>query len=127
MAASSFLPTDLGREDNAEVGHPDRVPYKWKYGKMLAMEPNGSVIDGSCSVRAVKSVSWRVPCKMEVTRVEQRVYIKIAFLRERNAVERHSELVEALEINALSYRTVARWIGKFQYGRVSTNHEQRSG
>ncbi|GFX36484.1 hypothetical protein TNCV_1254571 [Trichonephila clavipes] len=33
---------------------------------------------------------------MEVTRVEQRAYIKIAVLRERNAMEGHSELVEAL-------------------------------
>ncbi|GFY06772.1 hypothetical protein TNCV_2203051 [Trichonephila clavipes] len=46
---------------------------------------------------------------MEVTRVEQRAYIKIAVLRERNAIECHSELVEALGNNALSYRTVARW------------------
>ncbi|GFY28588.1 uncharacterized protein TNCV_4150191 [Trichonephila clavipes] len=42
-------------------------------------------------------------------------------------MERHSELVEALGNNALPYRTIARWIGKFQQGRVSTNDEQRSG
>ncbi|GFW08616.1 uncharacterized protein TNCV_2776371 [Trichonephila clavipes] len=53
---------------------------------------------------------------MEVTRVEQRSYIKIAVLRERNAMECHSELVEALGNNALLYRSVARWIGKFQQG-----------
>ncbi|GFV46134.1 HTH_48 domain-containing protein [Trichonephila clavipes] len=64
---------------------------------------------------------------MEVTRVEQRTYIKIAVLRGRNGMECHSELVEALGNNALSYRTVARWIGKFQQGRVSTCDEQRSG
>ncbi|GFX26541.1 HTH_48 domain-containing protein [Trichonephila clavipes] len=51
---------------------------------------------------------------MEVTRVEQRACIKIAVLRERNAMECHSELVEILGNNALPYRTVARWIGKFQ-------------
>ncbi|GFU52878.1 transposable element Tcb1 transposase [Trichonephila clavipes] len=45
---------------------------------------------------------------MEVTRVEQRAYIKIAVLRERNAMECHSELVEALGNNARPYRTVAR-------------------
>ncbi|GFU49519.1 HTH_48 domain-containing protein [Trichonephila clavipes] len=50
---------------------------------------------------------------MEVTRVEQRAYIKIAVLRERNAMECHSELVKALGNNSLPYRTVARWIGKF--------------
>jgi hypothetical protein len=64
---------------------------------------------------------------MEVTRVEQRAYIKIAVLRVgRNAMECHSELVEALGNNALPYRTV-RWVGKFQQGRVSTSDEQHSG
>ncbi|GFX87519.1 uncharacterized protein TNCV_1330511 [Trichonephila clavipes] len=64
---------------------------------------------------------------MEVTHFEQRDYIKIAILRERNAMECHSELVESLGNIALPYRTVARWIGKSQQGRVSTIEEQRSG
>ncbi|GFV59990.1 HTH_48 domain-containing protein [Trichonephila clavipes] len=63
---------------------------------------------------------------MEITRVEQRAYIKIAVLRGRNATECHSELVEALGNNALPYRTVARWVGKFQQAHVSTSDEQRS-
>ncbi|GFU14670.1 HTH_48 domain-containing protein [Trichonephila clavipes] len=58
-------------------------------------------------------------------RVEQRAYIKIAILRGRNAMECHSELVEALGNNALPYRTVERWLGKFQQGRLSTSDEQR--
>ncbi|GFW15686.1 hypothetical protein TNCV_3581841 [Trichonephila clavipes] len=45
---------------------------------------------------------------MEVTRVEQRAYIKIAVLRGRNVMYCHSELVEALGNNALPYHTVAR-------------------
>ncbi|PRD25756.1 UNVERIFIED_CONTAM: hypothetical protein NCL1_39999 [Trichonephila clavipes] len=64
---------------------------------------------------------------MEVTHVEQRAYIKIAVLRGRNAMECHSELVEAFGNNALPYHTVARWVGNFQLGRVSTSDEQRSG
>ncbi|GFQ72527.1 HTH_48 domain-containing protein [Trichonephila clavata] len=64
---------------------------------------------------------------MEVTRVEQRAYIRIAVLRGRNEMEYHSEFIEALGNNALSYRTVAWWVGKFQQGRVSTSDEQRSG
>jgi transposase len=64
---------------------------------------------------------------MGVTRVEQRAYIKIAVLRGINAMECHSELVEAFGNNALPYCTVARWVGKFQQGRVSTSDEQRSG
>ncbi|GFV03378.1 HTH_48 domain-containing protein [Trichonephila clavipes] len=62
---------------------------------------------------------------MEVTRIEQRAYIKIAVLRGRNAMESHSELVETLGNNALPYRTVAWWVEKFQQGRVSTSDEQR--
>ncbi|GFU24837.1 integrase catalytic domain-containing protein [Trichonephila clavipes] len=42
----------------------------------------------------------------------------------RNAVECHSELAEALGNNALPYCTVARWVGKFQQGRMSTIDEQ---
>ncbi|GFQ92645.1 HTH_48 domain-containing protein [Trichonephila clavata] len=64
---------------------------------------------------------------MEVTRVVQRAYIKIAVLRGRNEMECHSEFVEALGNNALPYRTVVRWVGKFQLGSVSTSDEQRSG
>ncbi|GFV18186.1 hypothetical protein TNCV_169891 [Trichonephila clavipes] len=47
---------------------------------------------------------------MEVTRVEQRSYIKIAILRGKNAMKYNSELVEALGSNALPYMTVARWV-----------------
>ncbi|GFQ97700.1 HTH_48 domain-containing protein [Trichonephila clavata] len=64
---------------------------------------------------------------MEITRVEQHAYIKIAVLRGRNEIECYSEFVEALGNNVLPYRTVARWVGKFQQGRVSTSDEQRSG
>ncbi|GFW98392.1 HTH_48 domain-containing protein [Trichonephila clavipes] len=45
-------------------------------------------------------------------------------LRWRNAVECHSELAEALGNNALPYCTVARWVGKFQQGRMLTTGEQ---
>ncbi|GFU24457.1 hypothetical protein TNCV_2264231 [Trichonephila clavipes] len=45
---------------------------------------------------------------MEVTRAEQRSYIKIAVLRGKNAMEYHSELVKDLGNNALPYRAVAR-------------------
>ncbi|GFQ94484.1 HTH_48 domain-containing protein [Trichonephila clavata] len=63
---------------------------------------------------------------MEVTCVKQRAYIKIVVLRGRNEMEYHSEFVEALGENALPYRTVERWVGKFQQGCVSTSDEQRS-
>ncbi|GFU70678.1 HTH_48 domain-containing protein [Trichonephila clavipes] len=62
---------------------------------------------------------------MEVARVEQLAYIKIAVLPGRNAMELHSELLEALGNKTLPYRTVARLVRKFQQGRVSTTGEQR--
>ena len=58
---------------------------------------------------------------MEVTHVEQRAYIKIAFLRGGNAMKCHSELVKDLGNNVLPYSTVAWWVGMFQQGRVSTS------
>ncbi|GFR02233.1 HTH_48 domain-containing protein [Trichonephila clavata] len=64
---------------------------------------------------------------MVVTRVEQRTYIKIAVLRGRNEMECHREFVEALGNNTLPYRTVARWVEKFQQGYVPTSDEQRLG
>ncbi|GFR17286.1 HTH_48 domain-containing protein [Trichonephila clavata] len=64
---------------------------------------------------------------MEVSRVEQRASIKISVLRGRNEMECHSEFGEALGNNALLYRPVARWVGKFQQERVSNRDEQHSG
>ena len=64
---------------------------------------------------------------MEVTKVEQRSYIKIAFLRGCNARECHAELQQALGNQALPYRTVAWWVGAFKEGRESTADLPRSG
>ncbi|GFT24885.1 hypothetical protein TNCV_3021691 [Trichonephila clavipes] len=47
---------------------------------------------------------------MEVSRVEQRSYIKIAVLRGKFVMEYHSELVKAFGNNALPYRTVELWV-----------------
>ena len=65
--------------------------------------------------------------EMEVTRQEQRSYVKIAVLRGRNAKECHSELTEALDNRALPYRTVARWTAAFQRGRVGSADMRRTG
>ena len=58
--------------------------------------------------------------EMEVTRQEQRFYVKIAVLRGRNAKERHSELKEVLGNRALPSRTVTRWAAAFQRVRVAS-------
>ncbi|PSN39588.1 hypothetical protein C0J52_06900 [Blattella germanica] len=64
---------------------------------------------------------------MEVTKVEQRSYIKKAFLRGYNARESHAKLQQALGNQALPYRTVARWVGAFKEGRESTADLPHSG
>ena len=63
---------------------------------------------------------------MEVTRQEQRFYVKIAVLQGRNAKECHSELPEALGNRALPYRTVTRWAAAFQRGRVASTECPRT-
>ncbi|GFX30023.1 hypothetical protein TNCV_2617341 [Trichonephila clavipes] len=62
---------------------------------------------------------------MEVTRVEQRAYIKIAVLRGRNSMECHGELVEVLG-GIIPYSTVARWLheGFLATDLVILNHGQ---
>ena len=64
---------------------------------------------------------------MEVTRQEQRSYVKIAVLWGRNAKECHSELTEALGNCVLPYRTLARWAAAFQRGRVASADMRRIG
>ena len=64
---------------------------------------------------------------MEVTRQEQRSYVKIAVFRGRNAKEVHSQLTEALGNRALPYRTVARWAAVFQRGRIASADMRRTG
>ena len=64
---------------------------------------------------------------MDVTRLEQRSYVKTAVLRGRNAKECHSELTEALGNCALPYRTVTRWAAAFQRVRVASADMRRAG
>ena len=64
---------------------------------------------------------------MEVTRQEQRFYVKIAVLRGSNAKQCHSKLTEALGNRALPYRTVARWAAAFQCGRADSTDMRRTG
>ena len=64
---------------------------------------------------------------MEVTRQEQRSYVKIAAMRGKNVKECHSELTEALGNRALPYRTVASWAAAFQRWRVVSVDICRTG
>ncbi|PSN49000.1 hypothetical protein C0J52_06331 [Blattella germanica] len=58
---------------------------------------------------------------MEVTKVEQRSYIKIAFLRGCNARECHAELQQALGNRALPYRTDAKQFVQMMPNRLFDN------
>ena len=53
---------------------------------------------------------------MDLSKVEQRSYVKVAFLRGINDRECQAELRETLCDRALPYRTVARWV---EYGWLS--------
>ena len=64
---------------------------------------------------------------MEITRQEQRSYVKIAVLWGRNAKECHPRLTEALANRALPYGAVARWAAAFQRGGVASADMRRIG
>ena len=64
---------------------------------------------------------------MEVTRQEQRSYVKIVVLWGRNLKECTSELTVVFGTCALSYRTVVRWEAAFQRGRVASADMRRIG
>ncbi|PSN47906.1 hypothetical protein C0J52_03370 [Blattella germanica] len=74
-----------------------------------------------------KSVDSLLMSSMEVSRLEQRAYIKIAVLRGQNARECHAQLLEAVGARALPYRTVARWVAAFESGREATKDKPRTG
>ena len=65
--------------------------------------------------------------EMEVTRQEQRSYVKISVLRGINVKECHSYLTEALGNRALPYRTVALWAAALQRGRIASADMRRTG
>ena len=77
--------------------------------------------------RAQNQYVYNFSSEMEVTRQEQRSYVKVAALRGRNAKECHSELTEALGKRYLPYRTVVRWAAAFQRGRVASADMRRTG
>ncbi|PSN32935.1 hypothetical protein C0J52_24036 [Blattella germanica] len=74
-----------------------------------------------------KSVGSLLMSSMEVSRLEQRAYIKITVLRGQNARGCHAQLLEAVGARALPYRTVARWVATFESGREATKDKPRTG
>ena len=58
---------------------------------------------------------------------EQRSYIKIEYLREKSGKEIHQNLCEACGNNALSFKTVYRWLARFSEGKTDISDEARSG
>ena len=65
--------------------------------------------------KGCRNVNWFQPLSsMDVSRLEQRLYVKIAVLRDQNAREYQAQLLEAVGDDALPYRTVAKWLAVFQ-------------
>ncbi|GFS51186.1 hypothetical protein TNCV_3532751 [Trichonephila clavipes] len=64
---------------------------------------------------------------MEITHGEQRSYIKIAVLRGKNAMEYHSELVDAFGNNALPHRTLPRHIKELVLVKSVEAHSTQVG
>ena len=58
---------------------------------------------------------------------EQRSYIKIEHLRGKSDKEIHEKLCEACGNNALSFKTVYRWLARFSAGKTDISDEARSG
>ncbi|KAJ4440673.1 hypothetical protein ANN_08821 [Periplaneta americana] len=64
---------------------------------------------------------------MDVSRIEQRTYVKIAVLLGQNARECHAQLIEVVGGCALPYRTVARWVAASQSGREGSTNKSHTG
>ncbi|PSN50223.1 hypothetical protein C0J52_07798 [Blattella germanica] len=110
-------------QDNVPNFSPTNVEeLKTFFGIHLVMDSQGQE---NKDVR--KSVGSLLMSSMEVSRLEQRAYIKIAVLRGQNARECHAQLLEAVGARALPYRTVARWVAAFESGREATKDKPRTG
>ena len=59
--------------------------------------------------------------------VEQRSYIKIEYLRGKSGKEIQENLYDACGNNALSFKTVYRWLARFSAGKTDISDEARSG
>ena len=66
------------------------------------------------------SIGFQPLSSMDVSRLEQRAYVKIAVLCGQNARECHAQLIEAVGDHALPYWTVARWVPAIQLGWVAS-------
>ncbi|PSN48583.1 hypothetical protein C0J52_14663 [Blattella germanica] len=93
----------------------------------LLMPLDGVDSQGQENKDVRKSVGSLLMSSMEVSRLEQPAYIKIAVLRGQNARECHAQLLEAVGVRALPYRTVARWVAAFKSGREATKDKPRTG
>ena len=58
---------------------------------------------------------------------EQRSYIKIEYLRGKSGNEIYENLCDACGNNALSFKTVHRWLARFSAGKTDISDEARSG
>ena len=68
---------------------------------------------------------WNVMAAVSVE--EQWSYIKTEYLRGKSGKEIHENLCEACGNNALSFKTVYRWLARFSAGKTDILDEARSG
>ncbi|PSN53956.1 hypothetical protein C0J52_12514 [Blattella germanica] len=109
---------------NDDISEDNISPNKFSVHSSVVPDDNSQ---GQENKDVRKSVGSLLMSSMEVSRLEQRAYIKIAVLRGQNARECHAQLLEAVGARALSYRTVARWVAAFESGREATKDKPRTG
>jgi transposase len=63
----------------------------------------------------------------QISRSDQRSYIKIETLRGKNPTEIHNALHEVCGDSVVDRNTVSRWASRFREGRVSIQDDPRSG
>ncbi|PSN41316.1 hypothetical protein C0J52_20248 [Blattella germanica] len=119
-----FLPPDIGKLRNLDT-------FGARGNNISTLPEEMGTLDklsqGQENKDVRKSVGSLLMSSMEVSRLEQRAYIKIAVLRGQNAREFHAQLLEAVGARALPYRTVARWVAAFESGREATKDKPRTG
>ena len=84
------------------------------------------------SLRDPCSAKWSLELEEEtdwsqISRSDQRSYIKIENLRGKNPTEIHNALHAVCRVSVVDHSTVSQWASRFREGRVSIQDDPRSG
>jgi len=80
---------------------------------------------GPCSAKRSLKRNKKLTC--QISRSDQRSYIKIENFRANNTTEIHNALHKVFGDSVVDGSTVSRWASRFRDGRVSIQDEPRSG